>query len=225
MQSSILTTRRDALFGALGFAGTALPTAAWATRFGEGQRDVAGLPALSVDRSIPIPPLAFEPDGQLIVRASSTSSISDFDYLVGRWRLRNRKLTCRLNNCTDWTPEFDSFVEMEKILGGAGNTDRYFESRPGHPFYGFALRLFDPTARLWSIYWADGSSGTLGAPVVGSFDRSIGHFFGPDTSNGRPVMFRWDVRNPELPVWSQAFSPDRGNTWEWNSINVSQRIS
>jgi len=38
------------------------------------------------------------------------------------------------------------------------------------------------------------------------------------------VVFRWDVRNPSLPVWSQAFSTDEGKTWEWSSINVSERV-
>jgi len=61
---------------------------------------------------------------------------------------------------------------------------------------------------------------------VGSFENKIGHFFCKDTFNGKKiiVVFRWDVRNPNLPVWSQAFSPDNGKTWEWNSINVSERI-
>ena len=51
-------------------------------------------------------------------------------------------------------------------------------------------------------------------------------FFGKDTYNGKKiiVVFRWDVRNSNLPVWSQAFSLDNGKTWEWNSINVSERI-
>jgi hypothetical protein len=37
-------------------------------------------------------------------------------------------------------------------------------------------------------------------------------------------MFRWDKRDPEHPIWSQAFSPDNGKTWEWNWYNVSNRI-
>ena len=53
----------------------------------------------------------------------------------------------------------------------------------------------------------------------------VGHFFARDTYNGRNIIavFRWDVRNPKLPIWSQAFSTDEGRTWEWNSINVSER--
>jgi hypothetical protein len=182
--------------------------------------------ALSVDASLPIPPLRTNAAGELLIEASPTSSVSDFDYLVGKWKLTNKKLKCRLNGCTEWSPVFESYVDMEKVLGGMGNTDQYFENVSGKPFRGLALRLFDPTTRLWSIYWVDGSRGTMDPPVVGSFSGGVGHFFGRDTYQGRPivVVFRWDVRNPEFPVWSQAFSADGGKTWEWNSINVSERI-
>ena len=181
---------------------------------------------LTVDPTLPIPPLQTNPAGELVLEASPTSSAADFDYLVGKWRLKNKKLKCRLNGCTEWSAEFDSYVEMQKVLGGMGNTDQYFENVSGKPFRGLALRLFDPATRLWSIYWVDGSRGTLDPPVVGSFTGGVGHFFGKDTYQGRPivVVFRWDVRNPEFPVWSQAFSVDNGKTWEWNSINVSERI-
>jgi hypothetical protein len=67
--------------------------------------------------------------------------------------------------------------------------------------------------------------GHLDPPVVGSFENRIGHFFARDTFKGQNiiVVFRWDARNPQLPIWSQAFSTDEGKTWEWNSINVSER--
>jgi len=63
-------------------------------------------------------------------------------------------------------------------------------------------------------------------PVVGSFDKNgVGHFFGKDTLNGKPILvvFRWDARNKNRPWWGQAFSPDNGKTWEWNFFNVSER--
>jgi hypothetical protein len=49
------------------------------------------------DSSIAIPSLQFDRSGALVIRASPTSSQHDFDYLVGAWKLRNRKLTSRLN--------------------------------------------------------------------------------------------------------------------------------
>jgi hypothetical protein len=181
--------------------------------------------ALIPDSSVAIPPLLFDSSGALVIRPSSTSSQHDFDFLVGTWKLRNRKLKSRLTHSTEWA-SFESRVEMHQILNGLGNIDKYTDQALGKPYEGVAIRLFNPTSRLWSIYWADSNSGSFDPPVVGSFENKIGHFFARDTYKGRPiiVVFRWDVRNPNLPVWSQAFSTDEGKTWEWNSINVSERV-
>jgi hypothetical protein len=181
--------------------------------------------ALIPDSSIAIPSLHFDSSGALAIQASSTSSQQDFDFLVGTWKLRNRKLKSRLTHSTEWT-SFESRVEMRQILNGLGNIDKYTDQASGKPYEGIALRLFNPATRLWSIYWADSNSGSLDPPVVGSFENKIGHFFARDIYKGQPiiVVFRWDVRNPNLPVWSQAFSTDEGKTWEWNSINVSERV-
>jgi len=188
-------------------------------------------PALGVDRelipdmSLPIPQLHFDSAGALAIQASATSSEHDFDFLVGDWKLRNRKLKSRLTHSDEWT-EFESAVEMRQILGGMGNIDKYTELVSGKPYEGVALRLFNAKTKLWSIYWADSNSGALDPPVVGSFANKVGHFFARDTYKGQniTVVFRWDVRNPQRPIWSQAFSADEGKTWEWNSINVSQRV-
>jgi hypothetical protein len=180
--------------------------------------------ALVPDSTLPIPALRFDGKGALVIRPSATSSEHDFDYLVGTWKLRNRKLKSRLTHSTEWIA-FESRVEMHQILNGLGNIDKYTDQASGTPFEGVAVRLFDPKTRLWSIYWADGSRGSFDPPMVGSFENKVGHFFAKDTYKGRPIIavFRWDVRNPSLPIWSQAFSTDEGRTWEWNSINVSER--
>jgi hypothetical protein len=181
--------------------------------------------ALIPDSSIAIPPLQIDSSGALVIRPSSTSSQHDFDFLVGTWKLRNRKLKSRLTHSTEWI-SFESRVEMHQILNGLGNIDKYTDQASGKPYEGVASRLFNPATRLWSIYWADSKSGSLDPPVVGSFENKIGHFFARDTYKGQPiiVVFRWDARNPNFPVWSQAFSTDEGKTWEWNSINVSARV-
>lgn len=180
--------------------------------------------ALIPDASLPIPELHFDSTGALAIQASATSSQHDFDFLVGDWKLRNRKLKSRLTHSNEWT-SFESRVEMHQILNGLGNIDKYTDMASGAPYEGVALRLFSTKTKLWSIYWADSNSGALDAPVVGSFENKVGHFFARDTFKGQNiiVVFRWDVRKPQLPIWSQAFSTDNGKTWEWNSINVSER--
>jgi hypothetical protein len=37
------------------------------------------------------------------------------------------------------------------------------------------------------------------------------------------MMFRWDVRDKDHPIWGQAFSADEGKSWEWNMFNISER--
>ena len=184
---------------------------------------------LTADPSLPIPKLDFDDKGDLKITASATSSPSDFDFLVGKWKMHNRHLNKRLENCKDWT-EFDSSDENTKILGGNADMDTYsttqFPGQNGKLFEGLTLRLFNLKTRLWSLYWIASNTGVIDPPVVGSFDNGVGHFFGKDTFKEKPIIvtFRWDARNKDRPVWSQAFSSDQGKTWEWNFFNVSERI-
>lgn len=163
--------------------------------------------------------------GELEVFPSKTSSQNDFDYLVGNWKLKDKKLKSRLTNSTEWI-EFESTVEMKKLLNGIGNMDIYRTTVDGKPFEGIALRLFNPKTKLWSIYWADSNVGVMDPPVVGSFEGNIGKFYCKDKFKGIDiiVLFHWDKTNPDYPIWSQAFSTDNGKTWEWNATNTSQRI-
>src|SRR5215469_7450465 len=79
---------------------------------------------LTADESIPIPKVNFDAKGDLVITASATSSPSDFDFLVGKWKMHNRHLDKRLENCKDWT-EFDSSSANTKILAGTADTDTY----------------------------------------------------------------------------------------------------
>jgi hypothetical protein len=150
---------------------------------------------------------------ELKIAPSKTSSENDFDFYIGNWKVHNKKLKTRLNHCTEWE-EFEATCDFHKILGGMGNTDYYHVP----PFEGCSFRLFDPKTRLWTIYWADNVRVALDTPVVGSFENKIGKFFCKDTFHGKEitVQFLWDATDPDHPQWSQAFSPDSGNTWEWN---------
>jgi hypothetical protein len=175
--------------------------------------------------SFPLPKLQFDRSGELIIKASPTSSDTDFNYLVGKWTMKNKHLNSRLNNCKEWT-EFESTVENVPGLLGMGNFDIVRANNQGKPYEGRTIRTFDPATRLWRIYWMDSNGGPIDPPQVGSFNNGIGLFFAKDFQVGRPVIvvFRWDKTNPDQPVWSQAFSDDNGKTWEWNYTNTSYRV-
>ena len=176
--------------------------------------------------NIPIPKIKFDQNGELLIIPSPTSSKDDFDFYEGKWKLRNRKLKTRLNNSAEWT-EFESTQEMYKVLNGLGNIDNYLATFNGAPFEGMSVRLFNPKTKLWSIYWADSNEGVLQPAVMGSFEDNVGHFFAKDSFDGREILvvFRWDVRDKENPIWSQAFSDDNGQTWEWNWYMYFSKIT
>ncbi|MCK6541207.1 hypothetical protein L6Q79_00835 [bacterium] len=175
---------------------------------------------------IEIPKISFDDNGELVITASPTSSKNDFDFYQGKWKLKNKKLKTRLNNCTEWA-EFESTQDMYKVLNGLGNIDNFFATFDGVPFEGMSIRLFNPKTKLWSIYWADSNEGVLQPPVLGSFENNIAHFFTKDIFNGRNILvvFRWDVRDKENPIWSQAFSGDNGKTWEWNWYMYCSKVN
>jgi hypothetical protein len=161
--------------------------------------------------------LNFDDNGDLIIAPSNSSSQNDFDFFVGNWKVHNRKLNKRLANCDKWT-EFEATSECRKLLNGFANTDSFYATFDGKPFEGMTLRLFNPVTKLWSIYWADSNIVVLDVGQIGSFDGKIGEFFARDTFNGKPIIvkFNWDASNPSEPIWRQAFSTDKGETWEWN---------
>jgi hypothetical protein len=170
------------------------------------------------NQALPVPKLIFDANGELTITPSATSSKSDFDFFVGKWKLHNRTLKKKPDNTIEWQ-EFESTQEMHTILNGLGNIDNFLAERNGKPFEGMTLRLFNPQTRLWSIYWADSNFGVLGLPpVVGSFENNVGHFFSKDTYDDKNIItvYRWDARDWDKPIWSQASSHDNGETWTWN---------
>ncbi len=156
--------------------------------------------------------------GNLLVTPSATSNKNDFNFLIGEFNVRHKKLKSRLTGSNDWI-ESDGTHKLELLLTGIGNLEQHrMVDFNGEPFEGVAFRLFNPATRLWSIYWADSRYGTIDTPMVGSFEKNIGYFFAKDNFNERPILiqFLWDATVAGEPVWSQAFSADDGKTWEWN---------
>jgi hypothetical protein len=163
-------------------------------------------------------PLAVEIDGR-----------HDFDFLVGRWRVANRKLADPLAEPSSEWLEFDATVESRPILGGLGNCDAYdAPAFPGRENYqGFALRLCDPETGAWRIWWASTTGrGRLDTPVVGRFTDGVGLFECEDTIGGHDltVRFEWQDITPSSARWVQSFSFDGGETFVPNWIMDFTRL-
>jgi hypothetical protein len=146
------------------------------------------------------------------------SGSHDFDFFMGSWRVRHRRLKERLVGNREWE-EFGGETTAQAILGGSGNIDDNEIELPGGAYRAVTLRTFDPDRRQWSIWWLDARHPTrFDPPVVGSFENGVGTFYGEDTLNGKPirVRFLWTETASGAPRWEQAFSADAGKSWETN---------
>lgn len=143
---------------------------------------------------------------------------TEFDFLIGRWSVRHRRLATRLVGADDWQ-DFDGTVTATSLLGGLGNVDDNWLNLPGAPYRAVSLRTFNPESASWSIWWVDGRRPHgMDVPVTGRFRDGIGTFLAQDKFGGREiaVRFQWSRIGTPQPLWEQAFSADGGETWEPN---------
>jgi hypothetical protein len=153
----------------------------------------------------------------MTITAASTSSARDFDFWIGTWHGRNRRLRERLAGCDEWD-EFEGMCVARSTLDGLANVEEFTTDYAGG-YVGMAVRVFDPATRLWAIYWADSRfPGLLEPPVVGSFSDGVGVFECEEMFDGRPIIVRytWSDITPTSARWAQSFSDDGGQSWETN---------
>ncbi|MBC3917235.1 DUF1579 domain-containing protein [Undibacterium sp. CY18W] len=157
--------------------------------------------------------------------STNTTGAADFDFFIGNWKVKHRRLKERLAQCQDWL-EFTGTTSTIKIMGGAGNFDDNQLNMPDTPYCAATLRSFDASSGTWSIWWLDARyPGHLDTPMRGRFQNGIGEFYADDTFAGQPirVRFLWTLPAPDMPRWEQAFSPDGGSTWETNWVMDFER--
>lgn len=147
--------------------------------------------------------------------------MGDFDFLIGTWKVANRRLKQRLVGCTEWE-EFTADSVVWSLLGGSANIDQ-FTFPDGTS--ALTLRLYEPDRKQWSLNWATSTEGRLFPPVVGAFADGKGLFFGDDVHDGTPVRVRyiWSEITANSARWEQAFSTDQEQTWETNWIMDLER--
>jgi hypothetical protein len=100
------------------------------------------------------------------------------------------------------------------------------------PYRGMTFRTYDVAAGDWLLHWFDSRDLRMDdAPVRGRFrdgpDGRVGEFVAEDSHAGVAILcrFRWTVLGPGSATWEQAFSTDRGATWETNWTNTQERIA
>ena len=142
----------------------------------------------------------------------------EFDFLAGRWTIKNRRLRTRWAGSEDWEL-FDGEATCWTVLGGLGSIEE-LSIPPGQP-RGLGIRLLDTERGQWSDHWVGRGGGVIApTPMWGGFDDSgAGTFIATDDRDGDIAIWSrgvWDRITPTSCRWHQAFSRDEGRTWEHN---------
>jgi hypothetical protein len=169
-----------------------------------------------------------QPSGETMTTSeTAVPGLHDFDFLVGQWQVRHRRLKERLANSHEWI-EFDGTSVTQKVMDGYALVDDNVLEFPPGGYRAAGLRSFDVKSGQWSIWWLDGRTplGPMDPPVRGRFQDGTGTFLADETFNGIPirVRFTWSAITPTSCHWEQAFSTDGGATWEMNWAMDFERV-
>jgi hypothetical protein len=149
----------------------------------------------------------------------------DFDFEMGTWKTRLRRLVNPLSGSTTWV-EYEGTTVVSKVLDGRANLVELSVEGPAGRLEGLSLRLYNPQSRQWSLNFSNIKSGVLTAPAIGEFKNGRGEFYSQETLNGRAILVRFVILDIQKNScrFEQAFSDDGGKTWEVNWIAVDTRI-
>ena len=163
--------------------------------------------------------------GAAAVAAGLRDGSHDFDFELGRWKIHLKRLVNPLTGSKTWV-EFDGTSVTRKVWEGRSQIEEFETDGAAGHIEGLTLRLYNPQARQWSLYWGTSKSGTLGVPTIGEFTDGRGEFYDQEAIDGRMILVRfvWSEITANSAHFEQAFSDDGGKTWEVNWITDQTRV-
>lgn len=164
--------------------------------------------------------------GGALPKAAPHDGQHDFDFEIGKWNIHLKRMLHPLTGTAEWV-EFDGTSVTRPMWDGRANIEEFETANGADRVEGMTLRLYDPKAHQWSLYWAAGRTGQLSLPAtVGEFKDGVGEFFDEEPINGRQVLVRyqWSRITANSAHFEQAFSEDGGKTWEVNWITDQTRV-
>ena len=179
-------------------------------------RRVAGLLVVSVIAAWPGPSLAAQSprDGQ-----------HDFDFHIGTWSTTLARLRHPLSGDTTWL-HYTGTTVVRKVWNGLANLVELEAQGPAGRFQALSLRLYNPTARQWSLNFSNSRSGTLSESSIGEFRDGRGEFISQEPFGERTILVRFVIQpiTRDSCRFEQSFSDDGGRTWELNWVATDVRV-
>ena len=162
-----------------------------------------------------------------LVAAEPRDGSHDFDFQIGKWRLKIKKLEKPLSGQHNWL-DFTGTSTVTPLWGGKAQVEEIEIDSPvaGH-LEGMTLRTYSPSGHQWYLNWQNAKSGAaFGPPTVGAFNGGRGEFYDQEDWNGKMILVRdlWTNITKNSAHFEQSFSDDGGKTWEPNWIADQSRL-
>lgn len=154
----------------------------------------------------------------------SPGNAHDFDFETGSWNCHLKRLLRPLTGSNTWV-DYEGTSVVKDIWNGRANFGELEVGDSAVHIEGLTLRLYNPRAHQWRLYWANSKDGILSGSTVGQFTNGRGEFFDQEDYNEKSIFVRFvfsDVAHDSFKT-EQAFSPDFGKTWEPNWIATFTR--
>ncbi|HEY1605783.1 MAG TPA: hypothetical protein VGF77_09325 [Allosphingosinicella sp.] len=147
--------------------------------------------------------------------AAARDGRHDFDFHFGIWTTHIARRAHPLSG-SDAMVRLTGTVAVRKVWDGAAQLEEIEADGPAGHWEGMSLFLYNPASRQWSQSFIGAASGTLGAPLVGSFANGEGRLYAQDVFKDRAILVRgtWSGISADACRYEEAYSTDGGRTWE-----------
>jgi hypothetical protein len=162
-----------------------------------------------------------------LAAAEARDGSHDFDFQVGKWKLKIKKLEKPLSGQQNWL-DYSGTSTVTPLWGGKAQVEVLELDAPGAGHLeGMTLRTYSPAGHQWYLNWQNvKTAGAFGPPTVGSFNGDRGEFYDQEEWNGKMILVRavWSNITKNSAHFEQSFSEDGGKTWEPNWIADQTRL-
>lgn len=161
---------------------------------------------------------------QSAANAQPPDQSHDFDFAFGTWQTHISVLIQSSNGAASWS-HMNGTVATRKVWNGRANLEEIEADAGSGRFEGMTLRMYDPQAHQWYLYWSNSGDGTMGPAAVGRFSSRGGEFYDQEPIAGKAVFIRqryYDV-TPTSYRFEQAISNDGGAHWKANFLAALTR--
>src|SRR5712692_5255810 len=92
----------------------------------------------------------------------------DFDFEIGTWKTRLRRLLHPLTVSTTWV-EYEGTTVVRKVWSGRANLVELEVDGPAGHIEALSLRLYNAKSHQWSLNFANSADPVMSQPTIGEF--------------------------------------------------------